>query len=102
MFKDKLNRLAEIVGFEVDADAALMKKIYALGVLINFERTRELTPLIKAVIQDEIEACASLCDDLDQPETARLMRARKQTLQVDGNSLTIRQLQLNANLSETQ
>lgn len=96
MLKEKLLLLAKSVGIDVDKDAAQIEKIYALSVLINLERTRELLPLMLNLMQDQIEACAALCDDLDVVEAAMLIRARAQTVQVDIDQLAIRQLQLDA------
>jgi hypothetical protein len=101
MFKDKLNRFAAAVGFDVDSDEDVKNKLYAFAVLVNFERTRELMPLMKALMLDEIDACAALCDDLDLPEAARLLRARTQTVQIDGDLLAIRQLRLDVNREAT-
>jgi hypothetical protein len=55
-----------------------------------------LVTLIQALMQDEIETCAVLCDDLDLAEAALLLRARAQTAHVDADSLAVRQLQLEA------
>lgn len=96
MLKEKLIQLAKSVGIDIDKDVALTEKVYALGVLINLERTRELLPLMQALMQDEIDACAALCDDLDLAEAAMLIRARAQTVHVDADALAVRQLHLEA------
>lgn len=94
MLKEKLIQLSKSVGIDVDTDAAQIEKVYALGLLINLERTRVLLPLMQTLVQDEIETCAALCDDLDLAEAAMLIRARVETVHVDADALAVRQLQL--------
>ena len=94
MYEDKINALAEMAGIDVRSDIHLREKIKVFSVLLNFERTRELMPLIKELIIDEMLICASICDDMDHPDLGSLVRSRISDLHIDGDILAVRQAML--------